>query len=139
MDPGAERFIAHARSMLGTRWRHRGRKPWGVDCIGLIVLASCAAGLDVEDPHRYGNEPWDDRLRKWMVTHFGAPVIGARAGDVAVIRWHWEEPCHAGIVADHPAGGLSLIHAHSLHGVIEQALSGPVLQRVVEYYRPWRG
>lgn len=136
----AQAFVAAARGLKGAKWRHQGRKPWAVDCIGLIVLAGKNAGVDFGDEKGYGREPWDDRLRKGCRQRWGTPVHVslARAGDVAIIRWRKEEPSHLGIVADHPEGGLSLIHAHNIHGVIEQRIADRVQSSIVEVYRPWR-
>ena len=66
---GPERVVAQARAMLGVRWRHQGRKPWAVDCAGLVVVAFAAAGWPNAEasPAKYGREPWDDMLRKTLV------------------------------------------------------------------------
>lgn len=127
-----------ARLLKGARWRHRGRKRWAVDCVGLVVLAAKHAGEDVQDEARYGREPWEDRLRAGLLSRYGAPVTDWRVGDVALIRWRKGEPSHLGIIGNHPHGGLSLIHAHNLHGVVEVSLSGPYLPCVVEVFRPWQ-
>lgn len=135
----AERFIQHARSLRGAKWRHRGRKPWAVDCLGLLELSMQAAGRIIRTPIKYGREPWDDQLRRGLREHFGEPVPKPWCpGDVSLIRWKKGEPSHVAILGDHPQAGLSLIHAHNLHGVVEHALSGPYLDCVVEVYRPWR-
>lgn len=133
----AELFVAHARSLLRTPWRHRGRKPWGVDCVGLVVLSARAAGAQVNDFTRYGREPWDDMLRKTLRRYCGEPVDDWRAGDIALIRWAPGDPSHLAILADHPLGGLSMIHAQNLHGVVEHRLSGFYLDAVEEVYRLW--
>ena len=59
-------MVSFARSMCGkARWRHRGRKPWAVDCIGLVVLALSEAGFSgVKDRLDYGREPWRDGLKE---------------------------------------------------------------------------
>lgn len=134
----AEAFVAAARALIGTKWRHRGRKPWAVDCLGLLVLSAQAAGRQLQDESFYGRDPWDDRLRMRIREEFGAPVAeNWRSGDVALIRWRGAEPSHVAILADHPDGGLSMIHAHNLHGVVEHRLSGEYLAAVEEVYRPW--
>jgi hypothetical protein len=136
----ADLFVLCARKMKGTRWRHRGRKPWAVDCIGLLKLAGDASGLTLTDQSGYGREPWDDRLRRALREHFGSPVNRPwRPGDVPLIRWRNGEPSHVGIFGDHPDGGLTLIHAHNLHGVVECSLSGMYLECVIEVYRPTWG
>lgn len=134
----AEAVVAHARSMIGTRWRHRGRKPWAVDCIGLVELSLSAAGWKprAEMPLHYGREPWDDRLRKGLRAHFGEPVSDWQAGDVPLFRWREGEPSHVGIFADYLYGGLSIIHASNLHGVVESNFSGRLRECVIEVYRP---
>lgn len=138
LDDRPARFVSAARALLGARWRHRGRKPWAVDCLGLIVLSAAAAGLRVEVPRLYGREPWDDSLRRGLRQHFGQPVTDPQAGDVALIRWRSGEPSHVAIVADHPFGGLTLIHSHNVLGVVEHALAPPFDSVIVEIYRPWR-
>lgn len=142
----AQAFVAAARSLKGTPWRHRGRNQRGVDCIGLVELSGGQAGLAgavlTPEERRYGREPWDDKLRRGCRARWGEPLAPsqARPGDVAIIRWSGAEPQHMGIIGDHPNGGLSLIHAHNAHGVIEQGLSGTVLAAVLEVYRPsWDG
>lgn len=135
----AERFVSAARALKGARWRHRGRKPWAVDCVGLVVLSAQAVGLRTEAPRIYGREPWDDSLRRALCTHFGSahPPASAEAGDVALIRWRKGEPSHLAIVGHHPDGWLTLIHAHNIHGVVEHSLAPPFDTVIVEIYKPW--
>lgn len=136
----AETFVAEARKLLGAKWRHRGRKPWAVDCVGLVAVAGKNSGLGAEDESLYGREPWEDRLRKGCVKRWGAPLPTdeARPGDVALIAWEKNDPSHLAIIGDHPDGGLTLIHAHNVSGVIETSLSPPYDRIVVEVYRPWK-
>lgn len=139
-------FVQHARSLVGrATWRHRSRKAWAVDCAGVAVYAMRKMGLDEhfrlrkEDEIPYGREPWDDMLRKVMRDRFGEPFSkkDAQPGDISLIRRGQGEPSHVGVIGDHPCGGLSLIHATNIHGVVEHALSGPFLDCIVEVYRPW--
>lgn len=135
----AQLFVQEARKLVGrARWRHRGRRPWAVDCIGLLVVAGERAGIDAPDEEGYGREPWDDRLMRGLQRRFGDPVRADdwRPGDIAVIRWDKSEPSHVGILADYPHGGLSIIHAHNVAGVIEHRLDGEVLAGVVKVFRP---
>lgn len=134
-------FIAAARGLKGARWRHRGRKPWAVDCLGVLELSFAAVGFRVDPPPRlYGREPWEDQLRAGLRARFGEPLppAQARAGDVALICWKPGEPSHVAIIADHPDGGLSMIHAHNIAGVTEHRLAPPFESCVTEVYRPWR-
>lgn len=133
-------FIDAARRLKGARWRHRGRKPWAVDCIGLIVLAAKDAGLNVDDaPRLYGVDPWEDQLREGLRNRFGEALHPSQAqpADIALIRWGRGEPSHVAIVADHPDGGLSMIHAHNIAGVTEHRIAHPFDKFIIEVYRPW--
>lgn len=134
----ATSFVAEARALKGAKWRHRGRKPWAVDCIGLVAVAAQRSGLAVADAQGYGREPWEDLLRAGCRARWGHPLPASEAapGDVAVFRFAPGEPSHMGVVADHPEGGLSLIHSQQLHGVVEQRLAGKMLASIVEVYRP---
>lgn len=136
----AAAFVAAARSFIGVRWRHRGRKPWAVDCLGLLVLSAQKSGLHIDEPPTlYGREPWDDALRRGLRERFGEPFPPgqARVGDIALIRWAGTAPSHVAIVGNHPEGWLTLIHAHSIHGVVEHSLAPPFDKVVIEVYRPW--
>lgn len=133
-----ELAIAHARSLIGTKWRHLGRSERGVDCLGLLVLSLRAAGIEVQDRAKYSREPWKDGLREALREHFGEPVSDWQPGDIALMRWHKEqEPAHVGILANYQFGGLSLIHAYSLIAVTEHRLDEDWSRAIVEVYRPW--
>ena len=138
-------MIAHARTFLGTRWRHRGRNRKGLDCVGLLILSVNAAGLGVADADHYGRDPWEDRLREELRQRFGAPIwvrgedsdVDWEPGDVAVITWNAKDPSHVGLIGDHLFGGLSLIHCENINGCVEHSLSGHFTDIVMEVYRPW--
>jgi len=130
-------FVAGARALKGARWRHRGRKPWAVDCVGLVVLAARNKNLQVLDAKGYGREPWEDRLRRELRERMGDPVPEPwEPGDIALIRWKGVgQPSHVAVIGDRP-GGLTLIHAHNLHGVVECSMAGVYRDIVIEVYRP---
>lgn len=133
--PGA--FVEAARALKGARWRHRGRKPWAVDCIGLVAVAGKASGLLAEDVAGYGREPWEDQIRRGCRERWGEPIPldQARPGDIAIFRWAEGEPSHMGVLGDHPDGGLTLIHAHNIHGVVECSLAAGYRKCLVEVFR----
>lgn len=131
------------------RWRHRGRAPWAMDCIGLLVLTYRSLGLTVNDRRDYGREAWNEDLQGALWAHLGDPVYrapddgaadlsGCGPGDIAVLRWEGKAPCHAGILADYRHGGLSLIHAHSHFNVAEHGLDARWRRLLVEVYSPWQ-
>lgn len=132
-------FVAHARSLLGARWRHRGRKPWALDCVGLLYLAGRAAGWPLQDRYHYGREPWERTLQREMEAQLGpclAVGVAWQSGDVAAIRWRQGEPTHVCIIADYVWGGLSVIHCENINGCIEHALDTRTRDCIVEVYRP---
>ena len=133
-----ELCVAEARSWIGTKWRHRGRTRLGIDCIGLIVHAVAAGGIQMRDRRDYGREPWKDGLQRELQEHFGDPVGDMQPGDVALMRWHNQDgPAHVGIIGDYCHGGLSLIHSYSLTSVCEHGIDDEWLARIVGVYRPW--
>lgn len=134
----AQLCVAHARAYVGTKWRHRGRKPWAIDCIGVLVLSVAAGGVMMRDRRDYGREPWNDGLQRELEEHFGAPVEGMQPGDVVLIKWpEAPGPSHVGIIADYCHGGLSIVHAHNDFGVAEHRLDDKWLGMIVAAYRPW--
>lgn len=137
--PAPVLFVAAARALKGTPWRHRGRKPWAIDCIGELVVAFHTAGHPFRDERLYGREPWEDSLRKGLRERLGAPLPPdqAKPADVALIRWRGGEPSHVAVVGDHPQGGVSIIHAHNVGGVTECRIAHPFDRVIVEVYRPW--
>ena len=131
-------FIATARSMLGVPWRHRGRKPWAVDCVGLVILSLQAVEFEVQDRNDYSRFPWNDGLQAALKAHFGKPVSDIKRGDVLLMQFeNADGPCHVAIVADHVLGGLSIIHAYSKQAVIEHRYDERWQALTVEVYRPW--
>lgn len=135
----AQLAVAEARSYIGCKWRHRGRSRLGIDCIGLIVKAVAAGGIEMRDRLDYGREPWKDGLRAEMVDHFGLPVDDMQPGDVVLMRWDDQpEPSHVGMITDHPLGGFGLVHSYSMTSVTEHGIDAYWLRRIVEVYRPWQ-
>lgn len=134
--------LNYARSLLGVKWRHRGRKPWAVDCVGLVVLSLQAAGVSLEDEKHYGREPWKDQLQEKIRSRFGDPIPEHRWGpaDIAVFKWGTYEPSHIGLLADYKHGGFSLIHSRrgkTQNGVVEHVLDERWRRLLVEVYTPW--
>jgi cell wall-associated NlpC family hydrolase len=134
-----EAFTESARRLVGAKWRHHGRQAHAVDCVGLIALAFAGCGMPFDDVKGYSREPMNDLLRREAIKRWGEPLPreAAQAGDIVLMRWGKAAPSHTGIVANHPDGGLSLIHASALHGVIEQRFAGLVMAAVTDVFRPW--
>lgn len=140
MTPERREMVDYARSLIGAKWRHRGRKPWAVDCIGILVLSIEAAGGEIEDRLDYGREPWKDGLQGAMQERFGDPIPfeQAQPGDVALFAWPNKPPSHIGIFADYMHGGLSVIHSLTLKDVSEHAFDGAWKRLLVEVYQTWQ-
>ncbi len=132
----AQAAIAEARSYIGTRWRHRGRNRYGIDCIGLVVRAVEAGGVPMRDRVDYGREPWRDGLEREMREHFGRPVRVMRPGDVVLMRWDGHsEPSHVGLIAGTP-DRLTLIHSYSEIAVTEHGIDDMWRNRILMVFRP---
>lgn len=129
--------IEYARSLIGAKWRHQGRSPWAVDCIGLLVLSYRAAGLELEDTTHYSREPWNDNLQAELKKRFGDPVEDYQPGDIAVFKAFTKEPSHVALIANSRHGGLSLIHSRSGHKVMEHEFDEKWQRMFVEAYSPW--
>lgn len=135
-------IVREARSLLGTRFRHRGRRSTGVDCVGLGVVVFRACGIEVPDFRLYGREPHADGLVERIRAALGpevavAPVLRPRIrpGDVLVFRFD-VNPHHVGLAADYLYGGLSVIHADGhTRRVIEQRFTDDMLRRVTHVFR----
>lgn len=59
MTDGEAAALAAARACLGTPFRPQGRLPGvGLDCVGLVLVAAAAAGIDLRPPpYRLSGDP----------------------------------------------------------------------------------
>jgi cell wall-associated NlpC family hydrolase len=130
-------LVESARKYLGVPFRHRGRLPSRLDCVGLIVIARQDCGYEVRnDEKHYGREPHADGLREHLQLEFGQPCSDIQVGDIALIAYNTEIPHHVAIVGDYVYGGLSLIHADGLIGrVVEHRLDDKWRGLILETYR----
>ena len=133
-----DRFVAECRSLLGVKWRHQGRQPWAVDCLGLIVLAMRAAGREVQDREGYPRDPQHEGMREELHRQCGEPG-GWVHGGIALMRWPGADlPSHVGVLAtdgDH----WRLIHSYSSPGcVVEHRVDEHWRGLILEVFDPWR-
>lgn len=139
--------IAAARRYLGVPFRHRGRRPDRLDCVGLVWRAYLDCGVSLEHRTDYGREPQHERFLREIEAAMGPAVahgpISARAlaggavqvGDMVTLRT-LRHPHHVALVGDYPMGGLSLIHASGEHGrVVEHRLSPEYAARITHVFR----
>jgi len=133
------KMLESARGMIGAKWRHQGRKPWAVDCIGLVIVAFKAGGITIRDHKNYGREPWKDGLDTHLTEHFGEklPLKEMREGDIVVMKWPEQPaPAHVGIITNHPLGGFAVIHSYSQISVTEHRVDSGWLSLMCHIYRP---
>jgi cell wall-associated NlpC family hydrolase len=59
----------HARSLIGTPFRHQGRSRQGLDCVGLVIYSLRAVGFPINDQRGYRIVPPRRMLRKAFEEH----------------------------------------------------------------------
>lgn len=132
------KVIESARSLIGTKWRHKGRSNRAIDCVGILVYSFREAGVELIDRKHYGRHPWQDGLDAELEKNFGERLDkkNMKAGDIAVIWFdNFPAPSHVGIIADHPSGKFSLIHSHSLISVTEHIIDEIWYNKITHIYR----
>ena len=134
-----EAFVEAARGWLGVPWRHLGRTRAGVDCIGLVLVAAAAAGLDIEDPAPYAREPQGAALMHGVLAH-GTRVTETRPGDVLVFRMGLYGG-HVGIATTHRTfGGPAVLHAYAPHRhVVEHPMLADMTRALAAVVRVTEG
>lgn len=128
-------FLNCAKSFIGAKWRHRGRKPWAVDCAGIVILSLQAGGFPFKDRVDYGREPWKDGLEKALQDSFGLPlpVSERKAGDIVLMQdFGQPAPAHVGIITKED----TVIHSYSEMGVVEHNITEVWTNRMICVYRP---
>lgn len=149
-------FLRCVRSFINVPFGHQGRKPWKLDCAGLLLVSmqgwarnvpftedkvgafvQAWAGRSTVDLDAYGRTPFKDGLQRVLEANLGQPVTDEpRAADVVLMRFSGD-PQHVGVLADHPEGGLRLIHTDSaVKRVTEHSFSGEWPDHAFAYYRP---
>ena len=148
MDAQGEAIVRSARSYIGTRFCHQGRRKasqydrGGVDCLGLLVgvARECALMKDgmplcAFDECDYGHIPDAKRLYKALNVHLlKVEKTQVKPADVLLIEMD-SSPQHVGIVADGKYG-LNVIHAYApARGVVEHRLDDEWWQKVKAVFR----
>lgn len=129
--------MAAARALVGAPWRHCGRTPQGVDCIGLLIMAAEAAGGPRIAPEPYSREDQTGRLTAGLQQYCeqidrAAPARAVEIGEFAFPQEAFGR--HVGIVLT--GAEVTILHAYlPLRKVIETALDADILARRI---RRWR-
>lgn len=141
----SQRVVDAARSWIGTRFSHQGRRKkhatdkGGVDCLGLLVGVADECGLMQHgkalaqfDERDYGHYPCEKRLLDGLLNHFERiDISDMQMGDVALLRVD-EHAQHVAIIGDYAPDGFSLIHAYApARAVVEHRLDESWMRRVV--------
>lgn len=113
-----------ARQWIGTPYHHQARKPGvGLDCVGLLICAARELGQVPKDFDITGYRRVPDGFSLMRHMHEQFTKIEREemtAGDYVCIAFD-RFPHHVGIIGDYHLGGLSLIHANSKTGKVEES------------------
>lgn len=141
MAVSRQAVVAEARTWVGTKYQHQQMcKGAGVDCGMLVGGTAIGAGVITHEfwaerfaPFQgYARMPSNGMLERVCRSFMDEkPIADMQPADVLMMRFK-SEPHHLAIVADHPQGGLSIIHALAGAGeVVEHALDDKWRRRVM--------
>ena len=133
-----EAFIEAARFCIGTPFHHQGRMAgMGLDCIGLVIHALAAVGVNVQDNTQYGRQPDAQALHDALLAHGFVRCAdcydeqAVQAGDIALFRFHGAAE-HVGILSSKD----SIIHAFApARKVVETEMGTTWQTRCLGLYR----
>lgn len=133
MTPDA--IVAAARSAIGVPFRHQGRGPNGMDCVGLVIHVCDQFGIEYSDVQGYPRRPYVGLLESAFDEHVERGVLVRvdlalmQTGDFLMMRF--SEPQHLAILAEE-----NIIHSHMRVGkVCEHRLDDMWRNRIVRVYR----
>jgi cell wall-associated NlpC family hydrolase len=126
-----EQILTAARSWLGTKFHHQGRKKGvGVDCIGLIVGVAAELGLQPPDRLDYARQPDESDLQIALATNLQRGRL--QVGSVALFSIDGRAQ-HVGIITDYQ--GLGVIHAYiQARKVVEHVLDDEWKKRIISTF-----
>jgi NlpC/P60 family putative phage cell wall peptidase len=118
-------MLAAARGCLGTPFHHQGRVPGvGLDCIGLVIVALRAAGVEVRDRTDYGRRPDGKSLIAALEEHGARRKENIEAGDILVFRYD-RQPQHVALAT----GSDTMIHSFAPAGAVVETMIGAYWRR----------
>jgi murein DD-endopeptidase / murein LD-carboxypeptidase len=112
-------IVEAARACVGTRFRPQGRVPGlGLDCVGVVLVAAAAAGLDRFQPQAYSLAGDHEAVVEQALVDAGCQAVAAPlSGDLLVVAPSPNRR-HLGVLT--PAG---MVHAHAGLG---RVVEGPI-------------
>ncbi|MDR3450734.1 MAG: NlpC/P60 family protein [Alphaproteobacteria bacterium] len=125
MNDRIAQMIAASRGCIGTPFHHQGRDPAnGLDCIGLLIVAARAAGMQVQDRNDYSRRPDGISLIAALAEHGAVAADEIQAGDILVFRYD-RQPQHVALAT----GADSMIHSFAPAGKVVETDIGPYWRR----------
>lgn len=138
-DVQRARLVEEARLLVGVPFQHAGRSTRGLDCVGLLVLATRNAGMDVYDNPLYSPVVDSEYMQAElaMAARRLTPDEPTRMGDVLLFRIG-RSPQHLALVSSTVHVPYTIIHAYQTVGrVVEQGLDPTWASRLADRYE-WR-
>ena len=132
-----ERLLAEARALRDTPWRHMGRTPLGLDCVGLVLLAARRAGFPgalCAEPPPYSRRGSGHAFLAALAERCPrrAPRDALRPGDLLTFA-DGVFPLHVGVAS----GAGTVVHAYApRRRVVEEPLSHELLTGLRACFRP---
>ncbi|KGM34771.1 NlpC/P60 family protein [Inquilinus limosus] len=111
------RLVEAARGYLDVKWRHMGRSRFGIDCVGLVLLAARDLGHLVEDVPEYVRGAHGYDVVREIAARTRPASLGALREDLIILFRESIYPCHCGILGAGPHG-WTLVHAHAKSGKV---------------------
>jgi hypothetical protein len=131
-----ERMVEAARSYIGVPFFHAGRNRNGLDCVGLLVLATHDVGIDVFDEISYSPIINANYLKSRIdkCCH-KIDEADASPGDMVLFRVGRSEQ-HMALVTEVNGHDTRIIHSFQTIGrVIEHELDAHWQNRIAGFYR----
>lgn len=130
-----EDFIAAARSLIGTPFRHQGRLPGiALDCVGVPICAAMACGIKLNDKKSYPDVPnGKDFVHAVEQSCDKINLDIAQIGDLMIFAWT-KNPQHIAIISN--MNPMRIIHSWSgAGGVVEHGIDKMWMRRFRGCYR----
>ncbi|TSD86026.1 hypothetical protein FFK22_024725 [Mycobacterium sp. KBS0706] len=112
------RLVDAARCYLGVKWRHIGRSRFGIDCVGLALLAARDMGHAVEDVAEYRRGAHGYDVVREIAARTQPASLAELREDLIILFRDGIYPCHCGILGTNAQGAWSLVHAHAKAGKV---------------------
>ncbi len=131
-------IIEEARTFLGTKWGHIGRKKGvSVDCVGLISCVLQNLGYEVNDLLNYTHMPDFKILQKKLEDNgFLIDFKDIKKGDILTFKFE-KTTTHVAFISEIKDNQIYIIHSYSLfpRKVIEHIIDKKWISQISACYR----